>query len=396
MPAPAVPPTDTLIASAASERGVERPQRHLPAHTRGLLGIGAALVAAYLMLWLLTPVILSMALGAAIYYLFAPIVAFGARHRVPRSVSAAGVYLGACGIVALLISWFGPRLHAQLTSLIDGIPEYGKRLREWVADTPFGERLGAERLDDLISTLMERADAIAERALGQGLEWMMSAVSFTFTGLVGLTLGFYLLVSGPKLAAGLPAWLPPAQRDRWMRFGRRASGALSGYLRSRLLASALIGVAYGVAFWAAGIEHALVLGVIGGAMNMLPIIGPFIAAVPAIAVASLQGIGAVIAVIVIMVIAQQIENHVLSPLLDGRMVSLPPVVVLLAVAVGAALFGLLGVLLATPMAAVLAAALDVFYRECLDSTSTRNPTQTSHPMAEDARPRTSATTTPAA
>jgi predicted PurR-regulated permease PerM len=134
-------------------------------------------------------------------------------------------------------------------------------------------------------------------------------------------------------------------------------------VRARVLAALFIGVSYLIAFVLLGVDQALLLAAVGGLFDLVPVIGPLLAAVPALVVAAFQGFGQMLAVATVLFVAQQVESAVLDPVLAGRMVRLPPAVMVLAVATGAAASGIGGMLVAVPLAVAVRAALDVFYRE---------------------------------
>ena len=134
-------------------------------------------------------------------------------------------------------------------------------------------------------------------------------------------------------------------------------------MRARVLAALFIGLCYLAAFVLLGVSQALLLAVVGGLFDLVPVIGPLLAAVPALIVAAFQSVGQVVAVAVVMLVAQQIESGVLDPLLAGRMVHLPAAVMVIAVAAGAAVAGIAGMLVAVPLVAVARNALAIFCRE---------------------------------
>jgi predicted PurR-regulated permease PerM len=321
--------------------------------TRGsLLWIAASLLALFLVVRYLSPLVLSLLVAGIVYYLFAPVVELLEQRRVPRLAATVSVVLLLGGALALLFVVYVPRVYAQGEQVAAEFPEYLEEARRWYDSRfpAFGDQ----------ETQVGQVGADA-------LNWILGAltgmVGSLFSLLFGLVIGFYLLAGGPRLAAAIPEWLPPRQRERWIRFGREASSVLAGYLRARLLASIFVGTAYGVAFHLLGLPQALLLGSIGGLLNLVPVIGPMLAAIPALAVAAFISWPVLLGVAVVMLVAQQVESSILDPQLQARYVQLHPAVVVLAVAVGSAVAGIVGLLLAPPVAGLLRAALDTFYRE---------------------------------
>lgn len=334
------------------------PRDDAPSMRASLLAIAGGLLALYLAVKFLWPLVLTLLVGGAVYYLLAPLVTLLERRRVPRLVAALVVY---SMLVASLVTAFAalvPRLYAQLEELGRDLPGYAESFESWLA-----AQEGADpRIRDALDALVERADEVAIDAVIGVLGALGGLVSSLVAVLFGLIVGFYLLLGAPRLAEQLPHWFPPRERERWTRFGRESSRVLAGYLRARLVASVFVGTSYGVAFALLGLDEAILLGVLGGLLNLVPVVGPLLAAMPALIVAAFQGWPLVVAVLIVMVVAQQVESAVVNPYLEGHYVQLPPAVIVLVAASGAALAGIVGLLLAPPVAGLARAALDVFYR----------------------------------
>jgi predicted PurR-regulated permease PerM len=325
--------------------------------------IAAALLVAYLVVRHLSPLVPTLVAGAAVYYTFAPLCAWLARRGVPRMLSVPAVALLLAGGVAVALVALVPRIYAELQDFAGALPAHLGAVEQRLAEV----RLLGEGADP---SLRRATDALIERAgalVSGGLERIFRFVSAAFGSvtavLLGLCLGFYLLFGAADLGQGLAGWVRPEERERWVRFGREASRAVGGYVRARILAAVFIGAAYLVAFTLLGLGQALLLGVVGALFDLVPVIGPLLAAVPALIMAAFQGLGQVLAVVAVMLIAQQVESGVLEPVLAGRMVRLPAAVMVLAVAAGGAAAGIPGMLVAVPLTAAARTAFDIFYRE---------------------------------
>ncbi len=326
-----------------------------------LAAVVLGVVLLYVLVRFLFPFAVSLVLGGAIYYIFAPVVEWAERRRVPRAAATVVVTIFILGGLAAATVTLVPRVYSELAEVAENLPGYGERAEEWLRDTRFAGDGAEGRVDDMVDRLVDRADDAAAGIVNAALGALTGVVESLFALVFGLVIGFYLLLGGPRVAESLPGWFPPAQRPRWVRFGRAASAVLSGYLRARLLASLFIGTAYGTSFALLGLPDAVLLGAAGGVLNLVPIVGPLLAAIPALLVAGFQGWPIVLAVLAIMVVAQQIESSIIDPHLEGRYVKLQPTVVVLVVALGSALAGIGGLLLAVPIAGLARAALEVFY-----------------------------------
>lgn len=350
------------------------------ARRKAVLAIVASLATGYLAIRFLWSALVPVIGAGALYYLFAPVVRCLARYRVPRALSGVVLVLTLLGAVGLGVARVLPRAYEELVGLLGDLPRRSASVQEWLDERGFGT-LTAGAFDKL----RDWAQSFAPAGI---VSWTMTAFgSITTLGLTAV-LAVYLLASGDDLARSAARWIPPRQRGRWLEFGRAASRLVSGYVRARVLASLFIGASYWLAFALIGVPQALLLAVVGGLLNFIPVVGPLMAAVPALVIASFQGLSTVIGVTIVMIVAQQIESSVIGPLVEGRFVRLPPAVVVIAIALGAALQGIPGMLVAVPIAAVTREALVAFYRS---SWSEEEEEAAPLPAAEEPRAAQAAT-----
>lgn len=327
--------------------------------------VAAALLVLYVLVAFLWQLVLTLIIAGAVYYLLSPLVDALVRRRTPRTLSVLLAYALFLAVLAVALAFLGPRVYGQVVDFATDFPAYVEEVEEWLGERQIGGEAADERLRTAIESLTEGGGEVAletARRLLIGVGGFFATVTAV---IFGLAAGFYLLIGAPDLSARASSWIPPGRRRDWLDFGNEASRVLAGYLRARLLASVFVGTSYGIAFALLGVEQAVLLGVIGGILNLVPVIGPILAAIPALIVAAFQSLALVAAVLVVMVVAQQVESAILNPHLEAHYVRLPPPVVVLVAAAGLALAGIPGLLLATPVAGLVRAALDVFYRRRL-------------------------------
>ena len=166
---------------------------------------------------------------------------------------------------------------------------------------------------------------------------------------------FYLLVDLPHIREVARGLVPERARGDVMVVSRRLSTAIGGYFRGQLAVAFVVGVMSSIGMLIIDLPFWLIVGMVAGLFNMVPLIGPWIGAVPGviIAITTGGGIGKAIAVAVVMAIVQQIDNHFISPIVMQRAVKLHPAVVMMALLAGGTLGGFFGLLLAVPTTAVL-------------------------------------------
>jgi predicted PurR-regulated permease PerM len=323
-------------------------------------GIGV-IILGYLMLRLMVyvnPVVPPLLIAVAVVYLLNPLVSALERRGVARVAGAGIVYLLFLCIVALVVSLLVPLVTRQVSSVIDHFPDYladGQALVRDVA-ARFGQepnfKLDADHVRDWLSAGENR------QAVTRYLTGLRSVTNSVISGLIIIVLGpvmaFYLLVDLPRLNRGAMALVPPGRREEIRGLMDRIGQAVGGFFRGQLLVALFVGVASSIGLWAIGLPFWLLVGIVAGIFNLVPLVGPFIGGGLAVIIALVSGqpLKAVWAALVLLVV-QQIDNHLISPNVMGRTVQLHPVVVMLALLVGASFAGLFGMLVIVPLAAVV-------------------------------------------
>lgn len=191
----------------------------------------------------------------------------------------------------------------------------------------------------------------------QAVGTVFGAVVGVLGGLFGLLtiliLTFYLLVESEALHNTFLRLFPRRTRERAAEASREITVKISAWLAGQLLLGMIIGITSAIGLWLMGIPYFYVLALISAIGEMIPVVGPILAAIPAIAVASTVSLQKVVLVIIFFIVQQQFENHVLVPKVMERQVGISPVTVILALLIGGKLLGILGAILAVPTAAIL-------------------------------------------
>ena len=203
-------------------------------------------------------------------------------------------------------------------------------------------------------------EAVARAPVSGGSDAMgtvVGAVTGVAGGVVGLItiviLTFYLLVEADSLRDNLLRLIPRENRRRAAAATRDITVKLSAWLGGQLLLAGIIGSTSAIGLWLLGIPFFYVLALISGIGELIPVVGPILSAVPAIAVAATVSLNKVLLVIVFFVLQQQLENHVLVPKIMARQVGVSAVTVIVALLIGGRLLGIVGAILAVPTAAIL-------------------------------------------
>jgi predicted PurR-regulated permease PerM len=341
---------------------------------RAVLIIVAAIVLG-IVLWMGREAIAPFVVGLLLVYLLDPLVDRIARFGLPRWAAILLVYVvGVVLLIELFALTLGP-LVAQITQFIKDFPVLSAALSEQL------DRLGqiyrglelppdirAEidaALADLGSTLGDLAPGLVMPVFGS----VAAFVSSLFGYIIVPVWVFYLLRDRRTLTGAFDRSLPSEWREDVWTLGRIVRRVFSQWIRAQVILGVTVGLATFVGLLILGAvvdpvfgRFALFLAIVAGLLELLPIIGPIIAAIPAVLLAATAGLNAVIAALALYLIVQQVENTVLVPKIQGDAVELHPSIVIFALVIGGATAGLLGAILSLPIAAAARNIYRYLYR----------------------------------
>lgn len=328
-------------------------------------GIGVAVVGSTFLLWQLVVTLGEILVLLAVSVFFTVVLApavdfFQTRAHLRRGLATTLVFLIGAGVFGAIGYAFARPVYDASTSFADELPDTIRDAEEGRGD--IGRLLKDIGAQDWAR---ENLPKIRE-SLGNNSGTLFNAGRAVVTGVVAVltiaVLTFLMLLQAPQLAAWVLALLPERRAERVRRVGSDAARAVTGYVTGNLAISVVAGLfAYG---WLRllGVPFAFILALWVAFADLLPLVGATLGAVPPVLVAFLDSPGLGIATIVFFVVYQQLENHVLQPVVMSRTVKLNPLAVLVAVLAGVQLAGLLGALLAIPVAG----ALQVVVRDVWD------------------------------
>ena len=269
------------------------------------------------------------------------------RRRIPRPLAILIIYLGLLALLVGLGVLVIPPLVAQARELWSALPGMLQQGQQWLID----RGLLARELS--FREAIEQSPIGSSDAVGTVVTAVWGFVGGVFGLVTILILAFYLLVDADNLVRTFVRLFPQADRPRVEDACRRVSGKVSAWLGGQLLLAAIIGGSAAVGLFLMGVPYFYVLAMIAGIGEMIPIVGPLLAAVPAIAVAFTVSPALVVGVAVFFLLQQQFENHVLVPKVMERQVGVSAVAVIVALLIGGTLLGIVGAILAVPTVAIL-------------------------------------------
>lgn len=284
----------------------------------------------------------------AISVLLAPAINFLKKLWVPRILAVLLVYFSIFGVLGLLIYLMAPMFISELKELSQNFPGYFKEI------SPFLQQMGINTTQTFSNLTQFIVGGLEQSSKG-----IISAITAFFGGLAStafiITISLFLSLEDSAPEKFLTLVSPKKYEENIATLFRTAQAKVSGWFGARLLACLFVGLASLIVFYVFGIHYALILALISGILNFVPYIGPWITIVLLavfIAVSSGSWL-TVIYILIAVLIIQEIENKLLTPVLMKKMMDLPPVLVLISLLVGARIFGFLGTIFAVPVFGII-------------------------------------------
>jgi predicted PurR-regulated permease PerM len=276
------------------------------------------------------------------------------RHRrLASGLLGLGIFVGLG-----LTLWFGvPALTGQLRGLSAEIPEFQRQIQAW------GEWL-SERTGLNVRFFGDRTQSFFQNAFGdaQILGRAMSVVEGVFLPLVIIIGGVYAVARpNERLLNPLLNAVPRDRRDSFRELFALLGDRLRGWVKGTLFSILLVGLLTGLGLWLVGVQFALLLGVIAGMLELVPIIGPWVAGGLAVAVALLDDPSKAMWAAGVMLLIQQLESNIITPLVMAKAAEVHPFVTLFGLFLFGSIFGFLGILLAVPLILLLWTLVEVLW-----------------------------------
>lgn len=310
---------------------------------RTIITVVATIAACWLLIrvW---QIILLLVIALVLAGTLSPLLAWLERHTIKRPLGLGIVLIGMIALIGGLGALVVPALASQITSVVDNAPQMRTQLADTLATIP--------GLTNAAQTVREAELSGVVSTIGtQALAYAAVALQSVFYAIMALILAIYLLADHERVQGFIFALLPRRYHLRSARVLLDMETIVGGYVRGQALTSILIAVFTWVVLAAFGVPNALALAVIAGFADLIPLIGPILAVAPPVLAALTQGPVTATIVLALLLVYNQIENHILIPRVYGQTMRLSPVAVIVSLLTGGALLGVVGALLALPIAA---------------------------------------------
>ncbi len=349
------------------------PPRSAPwnSETRRWILIGLVIALALVLYWI-REIIPILILALLLAYLLNPLVVLlRQRLKLSRLQATALLYLAFVALLIAVAFTVVPLLFRQLRGLVDDLDQIVAQFDAIMRQLPLLDTFGI-RIDSAFLANQLRSEVTS---LGGAIpRFLIGAVSRALSTVVVLVLSFYLLKDADWIGSSIDQAVPTEYRAEVRHIQAELARIWSSFLRGQILLAIIIGVTVSIVLSVLGVRNALLLGLLAGILEVVPTVGPILAAIPAVLLAFFQGSShwqienATFALIVVAayILIQQLENHLIVPTVLGSSVNLPAVVILFGALAGAALAGVLGIFLAAPVLATARLLIQYLMRKLFE------------------------------
>jgi predicted PurR-regulated permease PerM len=309
-------------------------------------------IAAYV-LWVLVDLLLLLFACSLVALILLTITnALRRRTGLPFGVALGLSVLGLLGLIAGAFAFFGTTLQGEFAELAQRLPTAWADVQARLAQNPTG------------AAMLERAQGLAPsgQALVNAATTALAAVGGALSGLAIVLVGGLYLAAQPRLyQGGLLRMIPDRSRTQVAETLDAVTVSLRNWLKGQALGMLFVGVATGLGLWLVGVPAAWAIGLVAGLAEFVPYLGILVAGIPAVVLGFGQGTDTGLWTIAVLIAVQQIQGNLVMPLLQNRMVDLPPAITIFGIIAAGILFGVAGVLLATPLTIVVLVLVRRFY-----------------------------------
>ena len=309
-------------------------------------------------------ILLPLFLGIIIAWLLNPFVKWLEKKNVRRSIGSIFSYVILVGCIILLIKAIIPLLYSQTIELVDNVPNILSDVKSWAVNLFNKFDSSTINIKDIESHFFAQLDSFAKNLSTSLPSLVINAattlISSIGTFIIGLVIGFFLLLSCDDITSMLLELIPKRFRKNTDELFNRINHSLRNYVNGALIDALVVFVVSSVAFAIIGLKAPLLFGLFCGLMNVIPYAGPYIGGAPAVIVGFSQGTGIGIAVLIAIIIIQSIEGNVLQTLIISKTTKLNPVTIIIGLLIFGHFFGIIGMLLSTPIIGVIKVIVKYF------------------------------------
>lgn len=310
-----------------------------------ILKIGIAILLFYL-LYLVRDVIIWLIFALIISILFNPVIDFLQRRKVPRPIATILIYVFAFGILGFLIYWTSPVFVSEIGQFTQLFPQYFEKF------APSLKELGIEAFEsfEIFTNSFQGWLVRASTSLFSAISAIFGGIFSTLTIFV---LAIFLSLEERGMEKTINLFVSRERQDYILNLWKSCQQKVAGWFGVRILSCIFVGLCTYLALYLFKIDYPLALSIFAGLTNIIPIVGPLIAGLIIAILAALDSLTKAFLVLIVFTLIQQVEGNILTPILTKKFIGLPPVLVLISLMIGGKLWGILGAILAIPLAGII-------------------------------------------
>jgi len=300
----------------------------------------------FYLLYQVRDILVLIILASILSVLFDPVINFLQRRKIPRLISTFFVYVSIFGIFGLFIYYLSPVFISEIQKFNQLFPQYFEKL------SPILRGMGMEAFENF-ETFTKAFQEWLLRASSSIFGVIISIFGGIFSALTIFALSVFISLEEKGIEQGLKVLLPKKYEADFLDLWERCQIKTVAWFGSRLLCCFFVGVLSYFTLWLFNVNYAFSLGLFAGMMEIIPIFGPILAGILITIIAGLDSWLKALFVLIAFTLIQQIEGTILTPILTKKLIGLPPVFVLIALMTGGKLWGILGAILAIPLAGII-------------------------------------------
>ncbi len=321
------------------------------------------IILCFIFLYLIKDVLIILFMAIIIASAVGPFANWLERRKIPRLLGVLVLYLALFGLLIFLLSLVVPFISLEIGQLTQALPKFISNLSGALEKA---QQTTTTHYFDFFSEIQNLLDSFSQflqMSSGSALNLIINIFGGILSFVSVIIISFYLSVMKQGPAGFFRSVLPAKYEDYVISLWKRAEHKVGRWLQGQLLLALSVGLFVFIGLSLLNVKYALLLGIVAMALEIVPMVGPVVSAIPGVILAFAQSPTLGLWVLVFYVAVQQIEAHIFTPLILGKTLGLNPVTVIVALLIGGTLAGLLGILLSVPVAVVIVEILDDLARQ---------------------------------
>ena len=283
-------------------------------------------------------------------------------NKIPRFVSSIIAYLVVIGIIIAMIVIISPQLASQIKDFAGNVPYILNDIKDWINNLFKTLSVNGLNTKEISAEITKKVIKITQSSTSEIANFMLQAGTGTINVLAKIILGvmvaFYLSLTFDKLNGKVEKKLPESWRDNYKELIKRINTSLRGYVGGVLIIMVLVFITQLIGFSMIGLEAPIIFAMFCAITDIIPYFGPYIGAIPAVIVGFAESPIVGVMTILVIFICQQLENNIYQPIIMGKAMKLHPIVIMLGLLLFGHFFGILGMIIATPVIATIKVIYD--------------------------------------